>query len=232
MNSNKAIFVLGISLIISSLIFGIFYFNKRPLNSITVVGLAKDSISSDRIKWSLTISRQVGLNDKQSYVVAQKEYLQLVNFLLNAGIKNDEIIRKPLISNPNYSNNGINGYILDQTLVVISDNLALVEKFAFDLTPMYQQNSNIKSSNVEYFVSDLSEKKQELLRKATLDAKKRAESIVLDSDSKLGVIQEAKVGVFQITEPYSVEFASYGLYNTSVKEKDISVTVRVTFELK
>ncbi len=42
----------------------------------------------------------------------------------------------------------------------------------------------------------------------------------------------ANVGVFQITEPYSTEISDYGVFDTNTKEKDITVTMNVTFNLK
>jgi hypothetical protein len=39
----------------------------------------------------------------------------------------------------------------------------------------------------------------------------------------------AKAGVFQIIEPYSTEVESYGMYNTSSRKKDITVTVHAQF---
>jgi len=38
-----------------------------------------------------------------------------------------------------------------------------------------------------------------------------------------------KAGVFQIIEPYSTEVESYGMYNTSSRKKDITVTVHAQF---
>ena len=41
----------------------------------------------------------------------------------------------------------------------------------------------------------------------------------------------ARAGVFQITEPYSTEVSGMGMYNTSTRRKEITVTVHASFAL-
>jgi hypothetical protein len=36
----------------------------------------------------------------------------------------------------------------------------------------------------------------------------------------------------QITEPYSTEVSDYGIYSTSTREKNITVTVSVSFTIR
>ena len=78
----------------------------------------------------------------------------------------------------------------------------------------------------------MSEIKRELLAEATSDARRRAAEIARSSGDRIAKIESARVGVFQITEPYSTEVSDYGIYSTATKEKDITVTVSVVFSLK
>lgn len=90
----------------------------------------------------------------------------------------------------------------------------------------------LQSSNLEYYPSKLSRIKKELLAEATTDARQRAAEIARSSGDRIARIESARVGVFQITEPYSTEVSDYGVYNTSTREKDITVTVNVSFTLE
>ena len=78
----------------------------------------------------------------------------------------------------------------------------------------------------------MSDIKRELLAEATKDARKRAEEIAANSEATIDKINSARSGVFQITEPYSTEVSDYGIYSTSTRIKDITVTVHVSFTLK
>jgi uncharacterized protein len=84
---------------------------------------------------------------------------------------------------------------------------------------------------VEYYFSKLVEIKKELIGAAVLDARQRAEAIAKHSGTKIKGIHSARVGVFQITEPYSTEVTDSGIYNVNTKRKDVTVTVHVTFNL-
>jgi len=71
-----------------------------------------------------------------------------------------------------------------------------------------------------------------LLALATKDAHDRALSMAEAVGSDIGAVRSAKMGVFQITRPYSTDVSDYGIYDTSWIEKQITAVVRVTFAVK
>ena len=71
--------------------------------------------------------------------------------------------------------------------------------------------------------------KHSLLRHAREDAQARAEEIAGDA---LGSLVEARAGVFQIREPYSTEVEGYGVYSTSTRAKEMTVTVHAVYGLR
>ena len=107
-----------------------------------------------------------------------------------------------------------------------------LEKLALNPWTFTDQGIFLQSSNLEYYISNIDQVKRDLLADATKDAKQRAEEIVKSSGDVIKNIMTARAGVFQITEPYSTEVMDYGIYNTSTREKDITVTVHVTFSLE
>ena len=119
-----------------------------------------------------------------------------------------------------------------QSYYLISRDLVTIESLALNPGVLSDQSLIIQSSNLEYYSSKLNEIKRALLFAATSDARGRAEEIAKSTGDRIDNIESARTGVFQITEPYSTEVSDYGIYNTSTKEKDITVTVNVVFTLK
>ena len=229
------VIVIGISLILAALVFGIlFYSAKSTEDTINVVGMATKRFDSDIVKWRLTISRNSGLNDvTQGYSLIQTDLSFLRKLLAEKGLLEKEITIQPINTMPNYSREGqISGYILQQGVFVITSNIAAVEEIALDPAGLINRGIVLQNSDLEYFYSKLSDIKMELLAEASKDAQKRAEEIAKNSGIHLGPVTSLKTGVFQITEPFSTDVSDYGMYNTKTKQKDITITVRASFKIQ
>ena len=70
-----------------------------------------------------------------------------------------------------------------------------------------------------------------MLAKATENAKLRAESIVSSVGNKIGTLQSAKMGVFQITPVTSTQVSDYGEDDTSSLQKKVMVVVNTSFSI-
>jgi hypothetical protein len=227
--------LIGVSLIISALIFGIFFYNARSSdNTINVVGMATKRFDSDIVKWRITIGRNTGLGDvSHGYSLIQNDLQFLKKLLAEKGLGDKELTIQPINTIPNYSREGqISGYNLQQGVFVITSNIPAVEEIALNPAALTEKGILLQNSNLEYFYSKLSDIKMELLAEATKDAQKRAEEIAKNSNVYLGNVTSLRVGVFQITEPFSTEVSDYGMYNTLTKQKDITVTVRASFKIR
>lgn len=230
--------ILGLSLVLSSVIFGLFFYQSRlPEKTIRVVGAATKRFGSDIIKWRVTISRTTGANDIKSGYSLLRNDLQAFKVMLEAnGIPVKALTIQPVNTSPIYSqydkNTGISGYNITQSMYLISKDVATIEKIALDPGILIERGLFLQSSNLEYYSSQLDTIKKELLAAATRDAKQRAMKIAAGSGNRITNIESARVGVFQITEPYSTEVSDYGVFNTATKEKDITVTMNVVFRLK
>ncbi|MCI0665701.1 MAG: SIMPL domain-containing protein, partial [Acidobacteria bacterium] len=115
-----------------------------------------------------------------------------------------------------------------QSILIISPRVAEIEKLAQDPKGIFE-GVVLENSNLEYFHSDLATIKRELLKDAMLDARARADVLASASSVRISRLLNSSVGVFQITEPFSTEVSDYGMYTTSTKQKDITVTVRASF---
>jgi hypothetical protein len=122
--------------------------------------------------------------------------------------------------------------MLQQSLFVITAKIEAIEDLALNPSVLTERGAVLQNSSLEYFYSKLADIKTELLAEAAKDAQRRAGEIAKNSGVSLGKVASLRAGVFQITEPFSTEVSDYGMYNTQTKQKDITVTVRATFNLR
>ncbi|MHB9028941.1 MAG: SIMPL domain-containing protein [Candidatus Latescibacterota bacterium] len=226
--------ILGSAIVLAATIFGLFHYNSRTASrSITTVGSASHSFDSDIVKWQLSVVRNTGAqNLAQGYSQLRSDITEVVNDLVSRGIERRSISIQPLNTNPIYEQQGMTGYRVQQSLIVVSDSLSLIEDVALNPDTIAARGIIIEFSNLQYFYSKVDSLKVALLGEATRDAERRAQEIAEVSDIEVGPIQSARAGVFQITEPYSTDVAAGGIYNTASREKNIRVTVHVTFDMR
>ena len=84
------------------------------------------------------------------------------------------------------------------------------------------------------FATKLADLKIEMLAEASKNARERAETITKNAGGKLGDLKTATAGVFQITAPNSSEdsYSWGGAFNTSSKQKHVSINMRLTYTVK
>jgi len=233
MNSKSAI-ILSAGLIIASILFGMFVVvAKQQEKSIRVVGLGTKNVMSDVAKWTITIGQNTGISNQQDgYKLLQKDLSKLTKFLKDNSIEDKDVVVEPVNSYPNYGTNGISGYIFTQRVSVRINDIAKLEKIALNTEAISTSGLVFQNSTMEYFISNLSQLKSEILAIATKDAKLRAEEISKSSGNKVEGLISARSGVFQIRQPLSTEVSDYGVYDTFSKEKEVAVTVTAVFKLK
>jgi hypothetical protein len=205
-----------------------FYAAQAPRGEVRVVGAATIPFESDRVKWTLTLMRRVPTTDPLSgYSLLKTDVDRLRAALLGMGLVERDLVIQPVSMEPWYADRGeIGSYMARQTVSVISDRVEMVEGLAREPGGVLGQGTVLQGSQLEYFYSGLTELKRSLLAAATEDAEARAREI---AGEELGELNDAQAGVFQIREPYSNEVQGYGMYSTSTRAKEITVTVRATY---
>ena len=124
------------------------------------------------------------------------------------------------------------GYQLSQSIALQSTDVAKIENLSRNITEIINLGIEFTSSTPNYFYTKLADVKQEMIADATKDAKERAEKIAENADADLGNLKKANMGVIQITAPNSNEDYSYGgTYNTTSKEKEASITIKLEYEV-
>lgn len=222
--------VLAAGLVIAATVFGAFFFQARDTgNTVQTVGAATERFTADIAKWRLTLTRQAGVFDQQAgYAGLSQDVASLRRQLAEFGISDANLSVQPPNSYPTYYDGTITGYQVQQSLFVISPDVESLERMALDPVSLETGGASLQQSTLEYFYGDLDTLKRDLLARATEDARSRAREI---AGGEVRHMVSARAGVFQITEPYSTEVASYGMHSTSTRNQEITVTVHATFSV-
>jgi hypothetical protein len=86
------------------------------------------------------------------------------------------------------------------------------------------------SSSPSYFYTKLATVKQEMIASATKDAKERAEKIAENSGSSLGNLK-GNNGCYSDHGNSNEDYSYGGTFNTSSKEKEASITIKLEYEV-
>ncbi|MDI1234033.1 MAG: SIMPL domain-containing protein [bacterium] len=212
--------------------------SKQQNQTITVTGSAQQDFISDLIVWNGYYSRNnYSLQDANAQLKADAETIK--KYLIKNGVKEMEIkfsavnIQKTYktTTNSDYSRTeAFDGYNLSQTVTVESKNVDKLESLSREVTQLIDQGIELTSETPSYLYTKLADLKHELISNATKDANARAFKVATKAGSGLGKLRKADLGIFQITGQNSTEDYTYGgAYNTSSKNKTITVTVKLQF---
>ena len=208
-------------------------------NSVTVTGSAYEIVTSD--SGTMDIELEVKAPTKAaSYTLAKKQLPQILAYLKENGfdVKKDVDVKAAngyysYKNYPNgYSSNEIDHYNFSQKLSIKSDDVNKIKDASLDITSLSDNGIDIEVQSINYSYSKLPELKVELLKKATKDAKQRAEAMLKSTNNGVGKIQSVRMGVFQITPVDSTEVSDMGISDTSTIEKKITAVSNVTFQIK
>lgn len=224
--------ILALGIAVGGFLLGRQIYRSRAIqDSIRVVGAATTRVQSDIVKWRLTLARTATeqvISD--GYRRIHDDVRSTIDHLKSQGVTDDQITVQSINTFPQYGPGGQkSGYNVQQSILIISSRVTDIEKLAVDPKSILAEGIILENSNLEYFISDLPKIKKQLLAQAMTDARARADEIAAASGVSVRKLLNSSVGVFQITEPFSTEVSDYGMYNTSTRQKDITVTVRASF---
>lgn len=243
MRSYIPTIIVAAAIIVAVIIAGAAYkYRFHATETIVVTGLAEKEFTSDQIVWTGSFSR-TGFDLKSAYASLKADEAEIKRYINSKGIPDSNLVFSSVDIQKNYSNDYdeggrmktavFNGYTLMERITVDAKDITGVEKLSREITELLEKGIELNSSAPSYYYSKLNELKIDLLAKAATDAKLRAETIAKNSDSDLGNLKKANMGIFQITGKNSNEDYSYGgAFNTVAKEKKASITLRVEYQVK
>jgi len=231
--------ILSLGLIISAFILGNTWKKvSRSSVTITVTGSAQKNIRSDFAVWTGTFS----VNSQQlqdGYKKLQESAVKVKSYLSSKGFGEDKIKLSSVgtstiyvLNDKGISTNQIQGYRLNQTVTVSSNDVDKVDLLSREVTELIMEGIEINSESPEFFYTKLSELKVEMIGLASKDAKARADQIAMSTDNTVGEVRSSKMGVIQINPVNSTEVSDYGNNDTSSLDKVIMAVVTVSYSIE
>ena len=231
--------LIGLALVISALVFGLFYNHAQSqvaaTDILSVTGSAKVKVTSDQAKLTINISRIITVGELASGYDSVSRDSNLVKGLLQSkGINDNQITFSPTSMYQAYDSSYSSEirYQLNQTVTVQSDDVQKITAISQEIPSLASKGAILSVQSLEYYYSKLPDLRVSLLSDAVQDAKARAEKIAAGTGRKIGNVQSASNGVVQVLSPNSVDISDYGSYDTASIDKDVMVTIKDSFRLK
>lgn len=226
--------ILGVAIVVSALIGAVTFRSVRSLdNTLVVTGSAKQAVTADNARWSISTNRVVfegGVSG--AYLAVSGDTTKIKDYLVKNGVKAEEISISPIFVDDYWGPEQVRKLNVRQTITVKTEDVERVKAISENLTVLAQQGVTFSPEQPQYYVSSLPELRVSLLGAAVDDARARAESIGKSTGQRIGKLKSASSGVVQVLQPNSIDVSDYGQYDTSTIEKDVMVTVRATFLVK
>lgn len=171
---------------------------------VTVKGLAEREVPADKVTWSIS-TKVTGDNLPLLYEGINLQTTKIKDFLKNNGLDEKEItVNPPTISDLEAREWGDNNknfrYIVSTTITVATNKVEQVNKAIFKQAELLKQGVAIENSNAQYEYASFQQMKPEMMAEAIKNAQKTAEQFAEASKSKLGKIQTAGQGQFEIDD--------------------------------
>ena len=171
---------------------------------VTVKGLAEREVPADKVTWS--IGTKVTGNDLPLlYEEINLQTAKIKKFLNQNGLDEKEItVNPPSISDLEAREWGDNNknfrYIVSTTITVATNKVDQVKNAIFLQAELLKQGVAIENSNAEYEYASFQQMKPEMMAEAIKNAQKTAEQFAEASNARLGEIQTAGQGQFEIDD--------------------------------
>lgn len=229
---------LALGLVIASIIGGYsFVRGKRGDQTIVVTGSARKRIKSDMAIWRSGISYQA-TTLAEAYRSLSENVPRVKAYLISKGIAENQITISSITSQTLHGKNAdgedtgmITGYSLRQELEVRSNEVDKIAQIARQATELINQGILIESQAPEFIYTKLGAEKVEILGAAAKDALERARQVAQSTNSSVGSVRTARMGVLQITPADSNEVSDSGMNDTTSIDKDITAVVNIGFAI-
>jgi len=205
--------------------------------TITVKGYARERITSDLATWRV-LAQGSADTLAEAFEEVSRNTEAIHGMLLGRGFGEDEVRLEAIETETNLARdehgnrtNRVESYSLSRSITVQTDRVDLVHEISGELTDLLGQGVRLIAGTPSYTIADAEPIKIRLIGGATDNARQRARQIAANSGGNLGPVRSASQGVMQITKPASTSVRSYGQYDTTTIDKDISIVMTLTFQV-
>ncbi|MCF4099037.1 SIMPL domain-containing protein [Maritalea mediterranea] len=181
--------------------------SREPIRTVTVKGLAEQQVKADLGFWPIKFVATGPTLDTARAELEQAEKAVRA-FLANNGFGPDTIEVQNIKVEDRFT--GYNGgnypaearFTLTEDLLVTTNEVDQLAEAARNITDLLRAgvvfSSDAWSGGPSFVFTDLNDLKGDMLTEATQRAREAAQQFAIQSDSKVGNIQTANQGVFQI----------------------------------
>jgi len=227
---------IAVAVVLTAKIFADTIHDARHIrDTISVTGSARKPISSDLVRWSVSVSTE-GPTAAPAARRLRGRVAEVRAFLEQEGIPAAAITPSVVTSGkqveelPHHRRKIT--YRVSQELEVSTRKIDVVEGAATGVGRLLERGIAVSAGSLQYVSTELTEAKLDALGAATEDARRRAEILVKGLGGKLGSMRSTSLGVYQITPRDSTDVSDYGINDTSSREKDVNAVVTATFAVK
>ncbi len=210
----------------------------RGEQTIVVKGSTRKRIRSDHAVWRIAVYGEAQ-ELTEAFSILDDGVAKVRAFLEERGFTPQQIGLGSIDTTTHYirdkkiaQTRQVESYVLDRTIFVITGDVDRVLVAAGEVTQLIENGVRVVSCAPEYHFKGLADLKIELMAEASADARARAEKIAQAAGCKVAEVRSARMGVLQITQPYSTDVSDYGIHDTSTIDKDITAVVTVTFRIE
>ena len=227
---------IGVAVVVTAkIVAGTIHDARHIHDTISVTGSARKPITSDLVRWSLTVTHEAPTAaDAAKRLRGQVSSVRV--FLVNQGIPSNAISPAVVRSEEQVTLLGKHrrkiSYRVSQGLDVSTRKLDVVERAATQVGGLIAEGIDVSAGSPAYISTELTNAKLDALAAATEDARKRAEILIHGLGGKLGPMRRTQLGVYQITPRDSTEISDYGINDTTSREKDVNAVVTATFAVE
>jgi len=208
--------------------------SEKKEQTLGVTGSARKRITSDLGVWRIRVSGR-GKDLPTAYKELAQSSTRVLEFLKEKRFTDLEIAQGSIDTQAHYARDShgntttnVEQYVLDRRVTVTSRNLNALSEAASSVTELIRDGVHVESQSPEYHYTQLSDLKILMIGEASKDARARAEQIAMNAGCRVTGVRNARMGVLQITRPFSTEVSDSGINDTTSIEKDVMSVVTLT----
>lgn len=220
--------LLGIALVVSAYLIQSGYVKSKDLSSVnmaTLTGTADQVVTSDKVKWSVQLSRSSTGTTERLTNQLEADQAAVRDALKKAGVTDADISVQPMSIQPAYDSYS-SGYA-SQVLVIESKMVEEVGGIADSIgNDFAKRGATATTNSIEFYYSGTNDLQKTLTKKALEDARSQAKDLFGDQVKRVSSVASSQL----IITPENASISSYN-YGYGTSSETSSIKKRITVNL-
>lgn len=233
-----ASFVIGVFLLLCTFVLSNAWHDHQQLQQLLrVTGSASKNIDSDFAVFSGSLGASASTT-QAAFKDLERQRPILLSFFAQKGFAEDKVEFQPPTRETvwEYNDKGhrtgkVIFQVYRQRFEIRSSDVMKIKELSVQAAALVERQVYVDIYSPQYFYTKLAQVKVEVQALAASDAMRRAKEIAGATDSQIGPLKTARMGVIQITPRHSTQVSDYGSNDTSAIEKKITAVVQAQFSI-